>query len=136
MEWWVTRGGQKPIGPVSTELLLQGIRARMVPGDSLVCEVGGTHWKSIDGVPALSAAVGEAQAGVSDSEVGPRESQPTLTEELWDAFDDPDEQTMVDRAPGARSNPPAPPLSADFDDPGENTVVDRSPLRSSLPPKR
>lgn len=56
MDWWLTQAGRVPIGPVSTELLLKGIRAGEVPNDILICEVGGTEWRKITHVAPFGAA--------------------------------------------------------------------------------
>ena len=45
--WWVTSEGRSTIGPVSTELLIEGIKAKKVPHDSLVCEVGASRWQPL-----------------------------------------------------------------------------------------
>lgn len=59
MDWWLTQVGRVPIGPVSAELLLKGIRAGEVPNDVLVCEVGGTEWRKVTDVAPFGAAFAE-----------------------------------------------------------------------------
>jgi len=59
MDWWLTQAGRVPIGPVSTELLLKGIRAGEVPDDVLVCEVGGKQWRKVTNVAPFGKALAE-----------------------------------------------------------------------------
>ena len=77
--WWVARD-QDPVGPVTTELLLEGIAAGKVGSDVLFCRVGGTEWKPI----TETAVFAEAIAQRRDAPVGA-------------AFDDQTEHTLVDR---------------------------------------
>src|SRR5262245_33542307 len=107
MDWWVVHGDRKPIGPVSTELLLQGIGADMIPRDALVCEVGGTTWKPILKTAPFSAALDDRRRRRRmDSEYEP---------------------TIADA-------PPEESLSR-FDEVVEHTVVDRPRTHSSIPPR-
>jgi len=46
-QWWLMGRDRVPIGPVTTELVIQGIRAGKVPSETLACEVGETAWRSI-----------------------------------------------------------------------------------------
>ena len=59
MDWWLTQMGRIPIGPVSTELLLKGIRAGEVPNDVLVCEVGGRQWRKVTDIAPFGTAFAE-----------------------------------------------------------------------------
>ena len=61
-------GDRVPVGPVSTELLLQGIGAGNVPKDALVCEVSGTSWKWIGDIAPFSTALDEHQRRRFDPE--------------------------------------------------------------------
>jgi hypothetical protein len=47
-EWWMRQGGSAPIGPVSTELVIQDIDAGKVSNEAEVCEVGRREWLPID----------------------------------------------------------------------------------------
>jgi hypothetical protein len=49
-QWWITRGNLAPIGPVSTDLILEGIAAGKIPFDSFVCVVGDSSWMWIGNV--------------------------------------------------------------------------------------
>src|SRR5262245_56254823 len=55
--WWVSNGGDTPVGPVSTELLLSGIRAGVVPHECLVCKVGYRDWQALTDVAPFAAEV-------------------------------------------------------------------------------
>jgi hypothetical protein len=104
MDWWLTHGAREPIGPVSTELILKGIGAGMIPKDSLVCEVGGTEWRPIRKTAPFSLALANPVRGNGE-----------------------DERTLAD-APGDEES-----LSR-FDEVVERTVVDIRPPNSSIPP--
>jgi hypothetical protein len=41
---------------VTTELVIQGIRAGKVPSETLACEVGGTAWRSIRAVQRFASS--------------------------------------------------------------------------------
>jgi hypothetical protein len=57
MEWWVARAGRKPIGPVTTDLMLEGIAAGQVPADAFVCEVGKKTWTTISDTRPFGTAL-------------------------------------------------------------------------------
>jgi hypothetical protein len=78
MEWWVARAGRKPIGPVSTELMLEGIAAGKVPSDAFVCEVRKTTWTPISETRPFGTALiarGAAKR-IHESDVTDFEQQP------------------------------------------------------------
>jgi eukaryotic-like serine/threonine-protein kinase len=56
-EWFVCVPGGATIGPVSTSLLILGIRSGKVPDDALVCQRGESTWRGLFEVPALAAAL-------------------------------------------------------------------------------
>jgi serine/threonine-protein kinase len=56
-EWFVCVPGGRTVGPVSTSLLILGIRSGKVPDDALVCRPGDDVWQSIFDVPELSEAL-------------------------------------------------------------------------------
>src|SRR4051812_44637522 len=56
-EWFVCVPGGDPVGPVSTALLLLGIRSGKVPDDALVCHPGAKTWRGLLDVPELAAAI-------------------------------------------------------------------------------
>lgn len=111
-QWWVTQGGQEPVGPVSTELVVRGLAAGRVPLDSYVCEVGGTAWKPVREVRDFSEAVAIAAALKVDDRPSGRAPLPR--------FDATDDRTVVDIEPMIPSDSP------------RNT--DRAPSRSSRVP--
>ncbi|HVU00959.1 MAG TPA: GYF domain-containing protein [Polyangiaceae bacterium] len=59
-QWWVLGSDRKPIGPVTEDLLLQGIAAGRVTGDALVCAVGGTEWLAVSDVGTFQNALATA----------------------------------------------------------------------------
>jgi hypothetical protein len=139
MDWWVTKGDRRPVGPVSTELLLQGIGAGKVPRDALVCEVGGTSWKCIGELSPFSIAFGEHGGRRRlDSESERTPLDPCGEDVFLSRFDDaPPEHTLVDRAPAFRqSEPPARATLHAFDDADDKTIADAVPLRTSEPPTK
>lgn len=132
MEWWVTHGDRKPIDPVTTELLLQGIGADMIPRDALVCEVGGTTWRPILKVPPFSIALDNRHRRPRmDSEYEPTIVDAPSEEEGLSRFDEVVEHTIVDRPKTHSSIPPRVPTRLEhFDETEDNTVTDATPLRS------
>lgn len=137
MNWWVTKGDRRPVGPVSTELLLQGIGAGKVPKDALVCEVGGTSWKWIGDIAPFSIAIDErADRPRLDSQSDRTPLDPCGQDVFLSRFDDsPPEHTFVDRSPVFRPSDPPPSELHSFDDADEKTIADAVPLRPSEPPK-
>jgi hypothetical protein len=135
MDWWVTKGDRRPVGPVSTQLLLRGIGAGKVPRDALVCEVGGTSWKWIGEIAPFSAAIDERRIRRRlESSDDLTLADPPTSDEFLREFEDAREHTTVDRSPLRLSEPPPRPWLERFDDPEENTIVDVVPLRPSNPP--
>lgn len=134
MDWWVTKGDRRPVGPVSTELLLRGIGARKVPKDAMVCEVGGSSWRWIAEVAPFSAAFDERQSRRRmDSFEDRTLADPPTSEEFLTDFEDTSEHTTVDASPLRSSEPPARPWLERFDDAEEKTIVD-DPIRTLEPP--
>jgi hypothetical protein len=54
--WYVQDEGTEVVGPVTTELLLDGIRAGRVPESAQLCPVGGTAWTRATAIPLFAAA--------------------------------------------------------------------------------
>ncbi len=129
MEWWVTKGSQVPVGPVSTELLLRGISAGAVPNDALVCEVGGSTWTWIGDKAPFSVAVrGHRTRRTLDSgsEVTSPDP-PTLHDSSLDDDDasEPTTQTTMELPRHWFES---------LNDNEDRTIVDLLPPRSSEPP--
>src|SRR5512141_865665 len=57
-DWKVRIPGRHAIGPVSTELLVRGIRAGRVPLDAEICEVGADAWQPLSSVDEFFEAMG------------------------------------------------------------------------------
>jgi len=66
-EWFVCVPGGTTIGPVSTSLLILGIRSGKVPDDALVCQRGATTWRGVFEIPAFSAALPGPKAFQGDA---------------------------------------------------------------------
>jgi hypothetical protein len=121
MQWWVTTGDRKPIGPVSTELLLQGIAAGEVPKDAFVCEVGGTSWNMIGSIPEFRDAFARhptrqnfepaTTLGVFDESTASPSVPPPLQ-----SFGDETERTIVEPPEFLQSEPPLEYIDDDEDD--------------------
>jgi hypothetical protein len=56
-EQWYVAVDDASVGPVSTELVTQGIEHRRIPLEALVCRVGASAWESLDSIEAFHAAV-------------------------------------------------------------------------------
>lgn len=116
MDWWLTQVGRVPIGPVSTELLLKGIRAEEVPKDVLICEVDGAEWRTVTDVAPFGAAFAdrkrarrfdpESERTVLDPQSFSPFEPPHRVEELRLIEDADDEKTIVDAFPPLPSEPP------------------------------
>ena len=61
-EWWVGRRGADPVGPVSTDTLVRGVKEKKVPSNALVCRVGGQQWQHITQVADLWEKVNADEA--------------------------------------------------------------------------
>jgi len=136
MDWWVTKGDRRPVGPVSTEFLLQRIGAGKVPRDALVCEVGGTSWRWICETAPFSATFSDARMrrrldSVDElTIVDPGESGEPLTR--FEAGVE--NTTTVTRPDFPASEPPPMRQLQQFDDPEEHTTVDLPRFPTSEPP--
>lgn len=131
MEWWVAKGGGTPVGPVSTELLLRGIGAGKVPKDALVCEVGGSSWRSIGETAPFSLAIKEPRARRRlDSGDDLTLADPPAPDEDLSRFDDSPEQTTQTTVELPRR------WFDSLSDTEDQTTVDLIPvaLRASEPP--
>ena len=134
-QWWLMGRDRVPIGPVTTELVIQGIRAGKVPSETLACEVGGTAWRSIRGVQLFTSSFaklrldGPTLVDMEEAPVTDVEDPVTLTNASLSHLAEADEERTI-----------AEPTSAidDFGptqrvDESEVTVVDRA-ARHSEPP--
>ncbi|MBM4361187.1 MAG: hypothetical protein FJ104_00790 [Deltaproteobacteria bacterium] len=123
MEWWVTSGGQSPVGPASTARVLRGIEAGMVPLGCLVCEVGGSAWKRLDEVPEFRDAAAQRARASADPATA-------VDLDLWVGegalapFDSGEPEHTVVEPSGVS------PLGlTPFEGDGENTVADARPVK-------
>src|SRR5262245_59656252 len=129
MEWWVTKGSQVPVGPVTTELLLRGISAGAVPKDALVCEVGGSKWTWIGEMAPSSVAINDppmARAFDSGDEV--TSAEPRTQVDSSSGFDDAPEPTTQTTIELPRH------WFESMNELEERTIVDLLPPRPSEPP--
>src|SRR4051794_21985282 len=96
-QWWLMGRDRVPLGPVTTELVMQGIRAGKVPAETLACEVGGTAWRSIRSVGRFAPSFaklridGPTLVDPDDDPVTQAEDPPTLTSTKRRYMDDSDE---------------------------------------------
>jgi hypothetical protein len=128
MDWWVTKGNQVPVGPVSTDLLLRGIGAGRVPKDALVCEVGGSSWRWIGETAPFSAAFGSGRTRSElDSYDDKTTADPPTNEEFLSSFDDSSDPTTTTIQIPRR-------WFESMNDNDEQTLVDTSPPRPSDTP--
>ena len=146
MNWWLTQAGRVPIGPVSTELLLKGIGAGKVPGDVLVCEVGGTEWRRVSDVAPFRIALTErSRKRRFDPEserrvLDPRSFPPSEPAPRPDTIRVPSAKVPATQAsathrplPPARGNADQLHRIEDADD--DKTIVDAFPPLPSEPPR-
>lgn len=129
MQWWVTQGDRRPVGPVSTELLLEGIGAGKVPRDSFVCEVGGEAWKRIGEVAPFSSALGDR-----DEQRRPERGAENVTGPHADLGDGPGGGSPEIASSFRPSEPPPRAWLERFDDSEEKTIVDEFPFGGGDPP--
>lgn len=52
-QWWVSRPGGDPVGPVSLETLILGVEQQKVPEDAYVCRVGEQQWHRLPQVEEI-----------------------------------------------------------------------------------
>src|SRR3954471_8283888 len=55
--WYLQRRNSRPIGPVPTEEVIDGIKSGDIPRDTMVCGVDSKQWMPLAGVPELAAAL-------------------------------------------------------------------------------
>lgn len=53
--WYLQRGRGAPIGPFTTEEVVDGLRNEEIPRDSLVREIAGTNWVPLAAIPEFRA---------------------------------------------------------------------------------
>jgi hypothetical protein len=147
MDWWLTQVGGVPVGPASTELVLKGIEAGKVPMNTLVCEVGGSRWKSLRDVPDFARALRtgkhsrfdpKGERTVLDPEFFPTSRPPPprrFDSVPVSRYDDGSDRTVAER--------PKEPARQDerrqlheVDEEDEKTIVDTFPPIPSEPPRR
>jgi hypothetical protein len=131
MEWWVTKGNQVPVGPVTTELLLRGISAGAVPRDAMICEVGGSQWRWIGEMAPFSIALTESRMRRSlDSGDDVTITDPPMTGDTLSEFaEDQTTQTTIELPRRWFES-----LNDSEERTEERTIVDLYPLRPSEPP--
>ena len=58
--WYIQRGRSDPLGPFTTDEVLEGLTQGEIPGDSLVRELAGTAWLPFAAVPEFREAFARA----------------------------------------------------------------------------
>jgi hypothetical protein len=138
-QWWLMGRDQVPLGPVTTELAIQGIRAGKVPPDTLACEVGGTAWRAIRAVGRFAPAFAKLRVDgptLVDADYGAMtdaEDPPTLTNtklQMQYLAEAEEERTVAE----ATREPDDFGPTQRADEPSEVTVVDRLGRHSEPPP--
>jgi hypothetical protein len=136
-QWWLLGENQVPIGPVTTELVLQGIRAGKVPPGALACEVGGSAWRTIRSVGRFASAFakridGPTLVDLDENPITENEDPPTLANAKLRFLDnDEDERTLANGSPILLDDIGS---SQPMDETSEVTIVDRAPRPSEPPP--
>ena len=59
--WWLAEENRDPIGPLSSELLLEWLRGGIVASDAFVCEVGGGRWRRLGEVARIGQMLPESK---------------------------------------------------------------------------
>jgi hypothetical protein len=121
IEWWLSWDGHSPIGPVETEAVLQRIESGSIPNDAFACAVGQAHWTRIAEIEVFGRVANRSNGTRSRDTTEPKRmdfdprahdsgEHTVVTSrarfDLGNAFDDPDEKTIVDRRPIGPSEPP------------------------------
>lgn len=132
-DWWVLGSSGEPVGPAHSDLIVQGIKAGVIPGDSLVCVVGGSRWEPIRDVPKFRGAFTELLSSPHIPQIHRKGKARRLV--------DGEEATIVDAGPlfadasaMADGPPTLPPTLTAFDELEEPTIVEQLPVRPSEPP--
>jgi hypothetical protein len=135
--WWLMGIDQVAVGPVTTELVVEGIRAGKVPAHTLACEVGATSWRTIRDVgrfaPAFAKLRIDGPTVVDPAELlTDPEDPPTLANVRLADFDDSSERTVADASAvvDEASLVDDAVTIAGFE---EVTIVDRGPRHSEPP---
>ncbi|HEX3594356.1 MAG TPA: hypothetical protein VHU80_04620 [Polyangiaceae bacterium] len=134
-QWWLMGKDRVPLGPVTTELVMQGIRAGKVPAETLACEVGGTAWRSIRSVGRFAPSFAKLRIDgptLVDPD-GPilEDDPPTLANAKLRFLDkDEDEQTIAN----ATLQPDDFGPTQRVEESSEVTIVDRLGRHSEPPP--
>lgn len=75
-QWYVSVAGNA-VGPVSTDLVLRGIKHNKIAAEAFVCVVGATEWQPLNEVPEFRGALAEHAQPIQES--------PTLAAEQLEA---------------------------------------------------
>ncbi|HEX4476100.1 MAG TPA: GYF domain-containing protein [Polyangiaceae bacterium] len=140
-QWWVIRRNRDPVGPVSTDLVLQGIRAGRLPSDALVCELGGAKWRPITEIQSFARELDNLAAAQEESVTESLDLRDPRAKSARRGasrrFDHTAETTLVDDSPMSSADVDsaidATRALRPFDDTGEQTIVESSPMESEEP---
>jgi hypothetical protein len=117
-EWHVRQAGSRPIGPVSTELVIRGIEAGKVALDAEVCRVGSRDWMPIDMVDEFAHVAVDEEAATRVTESPWFADQPSQPRIAPPPAPKPSSSLGLPQAPAPalrsspRIAPPAPPRSS------------------------
>lgn len=67
-EWWLSRGDGKTEGPLSTQLVVRGLVAGVIPRHAIVCAVGAQQWIRVSAVDEIWEAVDSTESRTSVTE--------------------------------------------------------------------
>jgi hypothetical protein len=128
-QWWLLGKDRRPIGPVSQKLVLQGILAGRVPGDSLVCEVGGSAWRPIRELDPFTRAFAKLRIDGPTIVDPPLDAQPLSRVRHED-----NDRTVADAGPVTESPPrPSSPALQRFEEAlGESTIADATYVERTI----
>jgi hypothetical protein len=118
-EWHVRQAGSRPIGPVSTELVIRGIEAGKVDLTAEVCRVGSRDWMPIDMVDEFAHVAVDEEAATR------------VTESPW--FADQPSSPVAASQPRI-APPPAPKPSSSLGLPRARAPLPSAPRAAPPPP--
>jgi hypothetical protein len=117
-QWYVTIEGNA-VGPVSTDLVVRGIKHKKIATNAFVCVVGASEWQSLADVAEFHAALSEG--GLLDAAV-PRNGHPVDDDTLENSVSSKPADTLVE----------TPPLLKDADDGEESDTTASFSSKRSL----
>jgi hypothetical protein len=116
VQWYVTIAGNA-VGPVSTDLVLRGIKHKKIATEAYVCVVGASEWQALTDVPEFHGALREngllpsdgieshpANNNESSSQQGARWSAPMASGEVLRNVEEEEETETTSQFPTSRAS--------------------------------